>query len=183
MKKLLLLGVFILVGSFAFAQDAAKVEGAAATAAWDAALKAIDQNGDGKCSPQECNDFVEKAEAQMVTLRQQVQLARFLRLDQNQDGVITKEELPEDSPQISNLFNRFDADKDGKLDQEELKNLVATVGNRPAMRQERGNRGQNADRPGAQRQQQQRGERGERGERRQRGQNAERRGQRQQAAE
>jgi len=178
MKKCSLFFVVLFLGGFCLAQEAAIPDAdAAVAAAWEAALKAIDQNGDGKCSTQECNDFIEKAEAQLATLRQQTQLARLLRLDQNQDGVISKEELPEDNQQISNLFNRLDTDKNGKLDQEELKKLLILAGGRLGIREERRVRGQDGDRQRPQRQQ--RGERRPQGQ----GQNVERRGQRQQPAE
>ena len=116
--------------------------------AWKAAIKAIDQNGDGKCTPAECNDFVEKTEAELTTLRQQNMLARIMRLDQNQDGAVAKDELPEDNDQVSMLFNRLDTNQDGKIDQDEMKTFFATAGNRQRMGAERRPRAQNNERRG-----------------------------------
>ena len=162
MKKLLAAFAVLALGSFVVAQEAAAPaapapeaaapaaaeKGPDADAAWQAALKAIDKDGDGKCTPAECNDFVEKTEVTLNELRQQNMLARVMRLDQNQDGAIAKDELPEDNDQISMLFNRIDADKDGTIDQEEMKTFFAAAGNRPRVGAERRPRGQDGERRG-----------------------------------
>jgi len=151
MKKLLLTFTILALGSLVIAQEApaadapeaAAPEAAeekvadAADAAWQAALKAIDQDGDGKCTPAECNDFVEKTEIALAELRRQNTLARLMRLDQNQDGAVSKDELPEGNEQISMLFNRMDINKDGKIDQDEMKAIFA-AGRRAGERRQRG---------------------------------------------
>lgn len=151
MKKLLLTFAILALGSLVIAQEApaadapeaAAPEAAeekvadAADAAWQAALKAIDQDGDGKCTPAECNDFVEKTEIALTELRRQNTLARLMRLDQNQDGAVSKDELPEGNEQISMLFNRMDINKDGKIDQDEMKAIFA-AGRRAGERRQRG---------------------------------------------
>ncbi|HQL88621.1 MAG TPA: EF-hand domain-containing protein, partial [Lentisphaeria bacterium] len=47
--------------------------------------------------------------------------AGLARFDKNQDGVVTRDELPADRPRMAEMFDRLDANKDGKLDQDELK--------------------------------------------------------------
>lgn len=161
MNKLLAAFAVLALGSFVVAQEAAAPaapapeaaapaaeKGPDADAAWQAALKAIDKDGDGQCTPAECNDFVEKTEVTLNELRQQNMLARVMRLDQNQDGAIAKDELPEDNDQVSMLFNRMDADKDGKIDQAEMKTFFASAGNRPRVGAERRPRGQAGERRG-----------------------------------
>ncbi|HPY90813.1 MAG TPA: EF-hand domain-containing protein [Lentisphaeria bacterium] len=155
MKKLLAALAILALGSLVVAQEApaadapeanapaaAEEKVSEADAAWQAALKAIDQDGDGKCTPAECNDFVEKTEIALAELRRQNTLARIVRLDQNQDGAVSKDELPESNDQVSMLFNRMDVNKDGKLDQDEMKAIFAAAGNRP--RGERRQRGPEA---------------------------------------
>ena len=39
----------------------------------------------------------------------------ILKFDANKDGVVTKDELPKDAKFLAGLFDRIDADKDGKL--------------------------------------------------------------------
>ena len=158
MKKLLVTFAILILGSLVVAQEApaanapeanapaAAEKASADDAAWQAALKAIDKDGDGKCTPAECNDFVEKTEATLAELRQQNMLARIMRLDQNQDNAISKDELPESNDQVSMLFNRLDVNKDGKLDQDEMKAIFTVAGNR--QRGERRPRAQGGERRG-----------------------------------
>ncbi len=57
----------------------------------------------------------------------------LLEFDQNADGKLTKDEVPE---RMQGLFERGDANKDGILNQDELRNL-AVADNEAAKRNER----------------------------------------------
>ena len=43
----------------------------------------------------------------------------LFKFDANNDGVVTKDELPKDNKFVEGMFNRTDADKDGKVTKEE----------------------------------------------------------------
>ena len=48
-------------------------------------------------------------------------IERILRFDQNKDGKVSKDELPE---RMQRIFDRADTDKDGDLDKDELKKMA-----------------------------------------------------------
>ena len=43
----------------------------------------------------------------------------IFKFDANNDGVVTKDELPADAKRLADVFDRIDADKDGKVTKEE----------------------------------------------------------------
>jgi hypothetical protein len=59
---------------------------------------------------------------QRLTTEQIVE--RILSFDKNGDGKLTKDELPE---RMQYLFEKGDANKDGVLDKEEIRNLATTL--------------------------------------------------------
>ena len=52
--------------------------------------------------------------------------ARFAQLDADQDGFVTKAEAAK-IPGVAQRFDRFDANKDGKLDRNEFAALIASM--------------------------------------------------------
>ena len=51
----------------------------------------------------------------------------IFKFDANNDGVVTKDELPADAKRLAGLFDRIDADKDGKVTKAEADTFRAEV--------------------------------------------------------
>ena len=51
----------------------------------------------------------------------------IFKFDANNDGVVTKDELPKDAKFLAGLFDRIDADKDGKVTKAEEDTFKAEV--------------------------------------------------------
>jgi Ca2+-binding EF-hand superfamily protein len=91
-----------------------------------AALKALDQNGDGKLTEDEVRPRMGgrggrgggegPGETAAPTDDEMVQM--LMAFDKNGDGQLTREELPE---RLQGLFDRADADKNGVLTAEEIR--------------------------------------------------------------
>lgn len=84
---------------------------AAEIAAASQSLLKLDTNGDGKISPAEYNPRLQDKTA-TSDLEQ-----RLMLLDKNGDGVLTADEVPE---RMKPMFERGDANHDGKLTKEEI---------------------------------------------------------------
>jgi hypothetical protein len=67
--------------------------------------------------------FVAPAFAQDATKPEEV----LANNDLNKDGVITREEATKAGRQLAQLWDYFDLNKDGKVDMDELKKVLATT--------------------------------------------------------
>jgi Ca2+-binding EF-hand superfamily protein len=93
---------------------------AAEIGAAPAALHSLDRNGDGELTPDELEPPRTDAGAspdQLVT--------QLMSFDKNGDGVLTIDELPD---RLHPLFTRGDANHDGKLTPDEIRQLAAHTG-------------------------------------------------------
>jgi Ca2+-binding EF-hand superfamily protein len=96
----------------------------AGKAAIDAANKrfdALDANKDGQLTKEE----LAAAREQRQAGPNEKGAERFKAADTNGDGALSKEEVTAGMPRLARNFDRLDADKDGSLSPDELRNAMA----------------------------------------------------------
>lgn len=93
------------------------------------ALRKLDRNNDGKLTLDELprQPFMRPGSGGQPAPEQE--MSRLGGMDRNNDGKITKDELPE---RMQEYFSRLDANGDGSLDREELRQLYRRMGEQAA---------------------------------------------------
>ena len=97
---------------------------------FDRLVRIGDKNSDGKLSREEFTDAVKArpnepapgASADRSNLPEPREV--FARFDKNQDGKLSKDEAPE---RMKENFDRMDADKDGFVDRDEMRQAFAAL--------------------------------------------------------
>lgn len=94
----------------------------------DARFAAADADGNGGLSAEEMVALQESIRLEVQAARAAERLAQF---DDNADGLLQAEEIDARTPQLAPIFDRLDADNDGGITQEELDAGQAGRGDRP----------------------------------------------------
>ncbi len=128
-------------------------------------VKSLDENKDGKITKEEMPERMQQSllaradtnedgaidEEELKVMAERIRgggpaafIDRVKSFDENKDGKITKEEMPE---RMQQMLERIDTNKDGAIDEEELKAVAERFGGRGAGEGRRGGGGNRPQRP------------------------------------